>query len=143
MLKYKYIFQIKYTEAVLSNSTRKLLWFEITKMPIAVLKSKYIELFIIIFGILSLPVRNVGVPARAAVGAAAVVGGGLAQRAGVWHGTDVLVERERGGDVLVDRARYELAVAAIGRQTRLPTLLRRRCSSSRKHNAIVDSGLRP
>ena len=29
-------FQIKYTEAVLSNSTPKLLWFEITKMLIAV-----------------------------------------------------------------------------------------------------------
>jgi len=29
-------FQTKYTEAILSNSTRKLLWFEITKMPIAV-----------------------------------------------------------------------------------------------------------
>ena len=27
MLKYKYIFQIKYTEAILSNSTRKLLRF--------------------------------------------------------------------------------------------------------------------
>jgi len=25
---YKYIFQMKYTEAILSNSTRKLLWFE-------------------------------------------------------------------------------------------------------------------
>jgi len=34
--KYEYIFQIKYTEAILSNSTRKLLWFEITKMLIAV-----------------------------------------------------------------------------------------------------------
>ena len=32
MLKYKYIFQIKYTEAILSNSTRKLLWCEVTKM---------------------------------------------------------------------------------------------------------------
>jgi len=32
MLKYKFIFQIKYTVAILSNSTRKLLWFEITKM---------------------------------------------------------------------------------------------------------------
>jgi len=32
MLKYNYIFQIKYTEAILSNSTRKLLWFEITKV---------------------------------------------------------------------------------------------------------------
>jgi len=33
-----YIFQMKCrpTEAVLSNSTRKLLWFEITKMLIAV-----------------------------------------------------------------------------------------------------------
>ena len=29
MLKYKYIFQIKYTEAILSDSTRKLLWFDI------------------------------------------------------------------------------------------------------------------
>jgi len=38
MLKYKYIFQIKYTEAILSNSTRKLLWFEINKMLIAVEK---------------------------------------------------------------------------------------------------------
>jgi len=28
-LRYKYIFQIKYTEALLSNSTRKVLWFEI------------------------------------------------------------------------------------------------------------------
>ena len=34
-LKCKYIFQIEYIEAVLSNSTRKLLWFEITKMLIA------------------------------------------------------------------------------------------------------------
>jgi len=47
-LKYKYIFQIKYTEAILPNSTRKLLWFEITRMLIAVLKTKFIVLFIII-----------------------------------------------------------------------------------------------
>ena len=33
-----YIFEIKYTETILSNSTRKLLWFEITKMLIAVQK---------------------------------------------------------------------------------------------------------
>jgi len=39
MLKYNYIFQIKYTEALLSNSTRKPLWFEINKMLIAVLKN--------------------------------------------------------------------------------------------------------
>jgi len=50
MLKYKNIFQIKYTEAILSNSTRKLLWFEITEMLIAVKKSKFSVLFIILFG---------------------------------------------------------------------------------------------
>ena len=38
MLKYKYIFQIKYTEAILSTSTWKLLWFEITKTLIVVKK---------------------------------------------------------------------------------------------------------
>jgi len=40
MLKYKYILQMKYTvtEAILSNSSRKLLWLEITKMPISVKK---------------------------------------------------------------------------------------------------------
>jgi len=54
MLKYKYIF---HTEAILSNSTRKLLWFEITKMLIAVLKNKLMVLLIIIFGTLSFPVR--------------------------------------------------------------------------------------
>jgi len=49
VLKYKYIFLIKYTEATLSDSTRKLLWFEISKMLIAVLKHNFIVLFIIIF----------------------------------------------------------------------------------------------
>ena len=39
--KYRYICQIKYTEAILLNSTRKLLWFEISKMLIAV-KNKFI-----------------------------------------------------------------------------------------------------
>ena len=54
MIKYKYIFfQIKYTEAILSNSTRKLLRFEISKMLIAVLKDKFIVSFTIIFGTLS------------------------------------------------------------------------------------------
>ena len=37
-LKYKYIFQIKCTEAILPNSTRKRLWLEITKTLNAVLK---------------------------------------------------------------------------------------------------------
>jgi len=32
LLKYKYIFEIKYMEAILPSSTGKLLWFEITKM---------------------------------------------------------------------------------------------------------------
>ena len=35
-VEYYYIFRIQYTEAILSNSTRKLLWFEITKMLMAV-----------------------------------------------------------------------------------------------------------
>ena len=46
-LKYKYTFQMKYTKAILSNSTRKLLWFESAKMPIAV-KNKFTVSFIII-----------------------------------------------------------------------------------------------
>ena len=54
MLKYKSIFPIKYTEAILSNSTRKLLCFEITKMLVVVLKNNFIVLFIIISGTLSL-----------------------------------------------------------------------------------------
>ena len=49
MLKYKYIFQIKYTEAVSSNNTPKLLWFEICKMLIAVQENKFSVSFIIIF----------------------------------------------------------------------------------------------
>ena len=36
VLKYDYIFELNYTEAIVSNSTRKLLWFETTKMLIAV-----------------------------------------------------------------------------------------------------------
>ena len=58
MLKYKYIFQIKCAEAILSKSIRKLLWFEIAKMLIAVLESKFVVSFIIIFGTLSsFPIR--------------------------------------------------------------------------------------
>ena len=48
MLKCKYIFQIKYTEAILSNWTRKVLWLEIRKILNA-LKNEFIVLFIIIF----------------------------------------------------------------------------------------------
>jgi len=55
VLEYKYFFQLKYTEAILSTSTRKLLWLEISKMVIAVLKNRRIVLFCIIFGTLSLP----------------------------------------------------------------------------------------
>ena len=50
-----YFFQIKYTAALLPSSTRKLLWFEITKMLIAVFLNKFIVSFIIIFGTFSLP----------------------------------------------------------------------------------------
>jgi len=49
MLKYKYILQIKYEEAILTNS---MLWFDITKMLTAVLKSKFIVSFITISGTL-------------------------------------------------------------------------------------------
>jgi len=44
MLKYKDIFEIKYTEAILLNSTRKLSWFQIAKMRIAVLEKKWCHL---------------------------------------------------------------------------------------------------
>jgi len=53
VLEYKYFFQLKYTEAILSTSTRKLLWLKISKMVIAVLKNRRIVLFCIIFGTLS------------------------------------------------------------------------------------------
>jgi len=56
MPKYDYILRIKYTEAILSNSTRKLLRFEITKMLIAACNNKFIVLFSIIFGTLSFPI---------------------------------------------------------------------------------------
>ena len=46
----KYIFQIKYTEAILSNRTRKLLLFEITKKTDCSFKNKVTVLFVIIFG---------------------------------------------------------------------------------------------
>ena len=45
----------KYTHSILSNSTRKLLWFEITKMLVAVKKNKFIVLFIITFGTVLFP----------------------------------------------------------------------------------------
>jgi len=54
-----YIFQIKYMESTLSNSTRKLLRFEITKLLTAVLENKLIVLFVIIFGTLSFPIAIV------------------------------------------------------------------------------------
>jgi len=53
MLEYKYIFQIKYTETILFSSTRKRLWFEINKIPVAVLRNKFTVLLIIIVGTLS------------------------------------------------------------------------------------------
>jgi len=45
-------------KAILSNNTRKLLWFEISKMLITVLKNEFIVLFIIIFGTLSFPISR-------------------------------------------------------------------------------------
>jgi len=61
VLKYKYVFQIKYTEAILSNSTRRLLRFEITSVLIAVFeKLIYFMLFLVIFGTLSFPISSPG-----------------------------------------------------------------------------------
>jgi len=52
------IFQIICTQAILSNGTRKLLWFEISTMLIAVLRNKFIVSFSISFGTLSFPVNS-------------------------------------------------------------------------------------
>jgi len=49
---------MKYTEAILANSTRKLLWFEITKMLIEVSGKNFIMSFIVFFGTLSFPMRE-------------------------------------------------------------------------------------
>ena len=54
MLKDEYIFKQNIRKQVFSNSTRKLLWFEITKLVIAV-KNKFLVLLIVIFGTLSFP----------------------------------------------------------------------------------------
>jgi len=59
MLKINIFFQIKYTKAILSKNTRKLLWFEITKMLIVVSKNKSLVSFITICGTLSFPIRDV------------------------------------------------------------------------------------
>ena len=50
--------QIKYTEAISSHSTRKLLRSKITKVLSAVLKNKFVALFIIIFGTPSFPAED-------------------------------------------------------------------------------------
>ena len=52
------LMQINFTEAILSNSTRKLLRFEITETLIAV-KNKFIVSFTIIFGTLSFAMAGV------------------------------------------------------------------------------------
>ena len=51
-------FQIKCTEAILSNRTQKLLRLEITKMLTAVQDKKFIVLFIIISGTLLFPITD-------------------------------------------------------------------------------------
>ena len=58
MLKYKYIFQIKYTEATFIKQNSELSGFEITKLIFVVQEEKLLS-FIIIFGTLSFPVLNV------------------------------------------------------------------------------------
>jgi len=58
MLKYKHIFQIKHTETIFIKQHPKTVWFEISKMLIAVLSNKFTVLFIIIFGTLSFPIKR-------------------------------------------------------------------------------------
>ena len=41
MLKYKHSYKIRYSEAILSNNTRKLLWFEITKLKNRVIYNNF------------------------------------------------------------------------------------------------------
>jgi len=48
---------MKYAEAILSNSSRRLLWFEITKM-LTTAKNKFTVLFVIIFSTLSSTIAN-------------------------------------------------------------------------------------
>jgi len=71
MLKYKYIIQIRYTEAILSNTTPKLLWFEITTKMLIPVKNKFIAPFIIIFGTLSFPMYSVWLSFNLLVGGVA------------------------------------------------------------------------
>ena len=52
---------MKYKETILSNGTRKLIWFEISKELIPVLRNKFVVLFITIFGALSFPIYRVTV----------------------------------------------------------------------------------
>ena len=56
VLKYEYISQIKYTEAILSSSIRKLLWFLNYEKADYSSKNQLIVLFIIIFCTLSFPI---------------------------------------------------------------------------------------
>jgi len=50
-----YFSQIKYTEAIISNNTRKVLWLEITKMLTAV-KEKILRHLLYFFSTLSFPI---------------------------------------------------------------------------------------
>jgi len=56
MLKQKYIFQIKYIEAILSNSTRNCYGLKLPKCRLQFKKNKFIVSFIIIFGTLLFPI---------------------------------------------------------------------------------------
>jgi len=111
MQKYKYIYQTKYTEAVVLNSTRILLWFETSKMLIALQYKKKkiycVILFILLFGTLSLPVdRSVSTDADSV---------GLAS-----DGFSV-----RAADVAAD--------GAVGVRTGARTVLWARCMTTHTH----------
>ena len=57
--KCRIIFKEKLSAAILSNSTRKLLWFDVAYISSAAFWNNFIVLFTVIFGTLSFPVSKI------------------------------------------------------------------------------------
>jgi len=64
MLKYKYIFQVKYTDQCYQTALGNCYGLKLQKMLTAVFIGKFIVFVIIIFGTLSFPVGNRRMPVR-------------------------------------------------------------------------------
>lgn len=77
---------------------------------------------------------RLGRVARPVLGPASELRRRLTAGAGIGNTSNVLVESEAGGDVLVHRLRYKLTVSSIFRQRELRARLRlRHCYSPHKH----------